>query len=240
MVWRGWYLNWVTRRSEDSPPGRKVCCGCQKGEQAQARGSSGKQHWRVQPEVGVAAETLKSWLRPVLGGLAKLEASNIPSASTAAPASARVCCGAGDTRGRRAGVSPALHGPVLREDGTWACGSRSSSQGRGGLRAGRRRQVPQATVRLGLPGREGGRTHAARAPRAHSRVALAPGLDADEQAQAVAGSRRRSPRLLRQRCGRGWGRGGVVTVGGGRGRGGPSHAAPPSRASPTCSVAASA
>lgn len=90
------------------------------------------------------------------------------------------------------------------------------------------------------PGREGGRTHAARAPRAHSRVALAPGLDADEQAQAVAGSRRRSPRLLRQRCGRGWGRGGVVTVGGGRGRGGPSHAAPPSRASPTCSVAASA
>lgn len=57
MVWRGWYLNWVTRRSEDSPPGRKVCCGCQKGEQAQARGSSGKQHWQVQPEVGVAAES---------------------------------------------------------------------------------------------------------------------------------------------------------------------------------------
>lgn len=117
LVWRGWYLNWVTRRSEDSPPGRKVCCGCQKGEQAQARGSSGKQHWRVQPEVGVAAVSLKSWLRPVLGGLAKLEVSNIPSASTAAPASARVCCGAGDSRGRRAGVSPALHGPVLREDG---------------------------------------------------------------------------------------------------------------------------
>lgn len=41
-----------------------------------------------------------------------------------------------------------------------------------------------------------GRRRPALPPRMHSRVALAPGLDADEQAQAVPGARRPASRLL--------------------------------------------
>lgn len=71
-------------------------------------------------------------------------------------------------------------------------------------------------------------------PCAHSRVPLAPGLDADEQAQAVPGARRPPPRLLPERCGEGGGHGAAEA--------GAARAIPPPgrRASPTCSVAASA
>lgn len=75
----------------------------------------------------------------------------------------------------------------------------------------------------------------ARDPGAHSRVVLAPGLDADEQAQTVPGAGQFRPPLLWE----GLEEVALVTAPHSPGRQS-SPALPTPRASPTCSVAANA